>query len=120
MIWRFAALLGVMKNRLKLFQLITMLERKHSFATLDADCRQILDFIGRRQIENLPNDAGTIIASLEISRPTVYRKLSNLKDRQFIREIWLEQRLNYELDARAIVFLGELSTELRAFFSARE
>ena len=109
-----------MKNRLKLFHLITMLERKHSFASLDADCRQILDFIGRRQIENLPNDAVTIIDSLDISRPTVYRKLSALKDKQFIKEVWLEQKLNYQLDNRAINFIGDLSKELRAHFSAGE
>lgn len=100
-----------MEEWVKFFALITVVERNHSVDILDADCRRIIDFIGRSQVANLPNDAATILENIVIARPSLYRKLTLLKDKRFIKEKWQNQKLNYELDNAATDFLAELSRE---------
>lgn len=108
-----------MENRVKFFTLISMIERKHSYASLDRDTREIFNFIASRQVAGLPNDAAAIIEGLNIPRPTVYRKLTILKNKNFIREKWVEQKMNYELEAPALTFLAELLREARTHLTDR-
>lgn len=108
-----------MENRVKLFSLMTQIERDHEFILLDGETRIIFEFIAQRQVEQVPNDAASIIAHLSIPRPTIYRKLTLLKERRFIKEKWIDRKMNYELDKLALDFLGDLLVKTRSHLTNR-
>ncbi|MEN9757762.1 MAG: hypothetical protein RL755_1949, partial [Pseudomonadota bacterium] len=70
----------------KLYELISIVARRHGLTNLDPSERHILDVIVERDSRGLRTTARDIVTETELSRALVYRKLAELKALNWISE----------------------------------
>lgn len=86
----------VMVEARKLYELISIVARRHGLTGLDPSSRHILDVIIERDTRGLRSTARDIIAETDLSRALVYRKLNDLKSLNWISEEWVDFKLCYK------------------------
>jgi len=69
-----------LKELLKLFTLLTTIEREYGIASLEKGERELLDIIVAAAEKNQEISAETIVALNVASRATTYRRISSLKE----------------------------------------
>jgi len=84
-----------MVEKRKLYELISMIARRHGLSGLDPSSRLVLDCIIERESGNVPTTARDLIEETQISRALVYRKLNDLKAQGWIKEHWVDFKLCY-------------------------
>ena len=79
----------------KLFELISIIARRHGLSELDPPSRRLLDCIIERETKTQLTTARDLIEETQLSRALVYRKLSDLKSCGWITENWVDFKLCY-------------------------
>jgi hypothetical protein len=98
-----------MIRNIKIFHLLSVLERKHGIFELDPACRAILEIMTLREVEGLETCAEDFISGSQMSRATVYRKIRLLKSNGSLAEAWSNRRLLYSVGDNVKQFCEELS-----------
>ena len=93
---------------LKLLNLLSVIERKHGIAKLDPSSRALLDIIIQRQVGDKITTAEDVIALADVSRASVYRKLSTLKDAGCIDAIIVDNIITYRASPKMNKFVKDL------------
>jgi len=102
-----------MGSGIKLFQLLTALQRQHGMLQLDHAARIVLDIIIERELANQRTTASEIVESCSLSRALVYRKLIQLKSENWISESWHDQKLCYASAQNVSIMVAELDKRLK-------
>ena len=84
-----------MVEQRKLYELISVIARRHGLSVLDPSSRLILDYIIERESRKISTTARDLIEETKISRALVYRKLNDLKAQGWIKEHWVDFKLCY-------------------------
>ena len=92
----------------RLFQMISVIERRHGLTSLDASSRTLLDLIVSRELNGDRTTARDLIDVSGLARAIVYRKLNVLKQKNWIQEYWEDYKLCYKTSAVLENFSGSL------------
>ena len=79
----------------KLFELISIIARRHGLSGLDPSSRLMLDCIIERETNHQLTTARDLIEQTQLTRALVYRKLNDLKHCGWIKENWVDFKLCY-------------------------
>ena len=99
-----------MFEQIRLFHLLSVIERKHRIFELDSSCRALLDIVIQRELSGRTTVAEDLMAGSDMSRATVYRKIHSLKQNGALVEMWLDQKLTYGVGANVRDFCSEINT----------
>lgn len=88
-----------MPDARRLFQMISVIERRHGLTSLDTSSRTLLDIIVTRELNCERSTASDLIEVSGLARALVYRKLNVLKDQNWIQEYWEDYKLCYKTSA---------------------
>jgi len=88
----------ILLELLKLFTLLTTIEREYGIASLEKGEREVLDIIVAAAGKNEEISAETIVALNIASRATTYRRIRSLKHMGLIE--------THELEGRSLLRLG--------------
>jgi len=84
-----------MLDAIRLYQVISIIERRHGLTALDIPSRTLLDLIVTRELNGDRTTARDLIDVSGMARAVVYRKLITLKKAQWIKEDWQDYKLCY-------------------------
>lgn len=93
----------------RLFQMISVIERRHGLTSLDTSSRALLDIIVSRELNGDRTTARDLIEASGFAHAIVYRKLNLLKQKNWIQEYWEDYKLCYKTSA----VLEDLSGSLK-------
>ena len=96
----------------KLYELISIVARQHGLTKLDPSARLVLDMIVEREAKGLRTAARDLIESTDLSRALVYRKLNDLKVKNWISEEWVEFKLCYKIGPQSDACFAALKAAL--------
>lgn len=84
-----------MQDGRRLYQMLSIIERKHGLTALDTSSRTLLDLIVTRELNGERTTARDLIEVSGMARAVVYRKLNTLKQSNWIKEHWQDYKLCY-------------------------
>lgn len=96
----------------RLYQMVSIIERKHGLTALDGSARVLLDLIVERELSGETTTARDLINISGLARAVVYRKLIVLKQGDWIKEYWHDYKLCYLTSSRLENLVGSLKTGL--------
>ena len=99
-----------MLDKIKIFHLLSILERKHRLFDLDSGCRSLLDVVVQRELKGERTVSDDLIQVSDMSRATVYRKIHFLKENGALVEQWYDQKLTYIVGTNVKEFCEEIAT----------
>lgn len=92
----------------RLYQMLSIIERKHGLTSLDTSSRTLLDLIVSRELKGERSTARDLIEASGMARAVVYRKLNTLKEGQWIEESWQDYKLCYATSSGLAGLAGSL------------
>ena len=102
--------LKFMFEKIKIFHLLSIIERKHRIFDLDSGCRSLLDVVIQRELRGEKTVSEDLIQSSDMSRATVYRKIHFLKENGALVEVWSDHKLTYVVGANVKNFCEDIIT----------
>ena len=99
-----------MFEKIKIFHLLSIIERKHRIFDLDSGCRSLLDVVIQRELRGEKTVSEDLIQSSDMSRATVYRKIHFLKENGALVEVWSDHKLTYVVGANVKNFCEDIIT----------
>ena len=97
-----------MQDGRRLYQMLSVIERKHGLTALDTSSRALLDLIVSRELNGERSTARDLIEASGMARAVVYRKLNTLKDGHWIEEHWRDYKLCYSTSSGLDKLVGSL------------
>jgi hypothetical protein len=98
----------IVQNDRRLYQMLSIIERKHGLTALDCSARALLDLIVSRELKGYRTTARDLIEVSGKARAVVYRKLNSLKQGQWIQEHWHDFKLCYTTSSELESLIGSL------------
>lgn len=97
-----------MQEGRRLYQMLSIIERKHGLTALDTSSRTLLDLIVSRELNGERSTARDLIEASGMARAVVYRKLNALKKDHWIEEHWHDFKLCYVSSSGLDQLVGSL------------
>lgn len=97
----------------KLYELISIVARRHGLTNLDPAARLLLDTIIERDSRGLRSTARDLIDATALSRALVYRKLKELKLQDWIGEEWVDFKLCYIIGPKSEMYFTALEAAIK-------
>ena len=102
-----------MQDGRRLYQMLSIIERKHGLTSLDISSRALLDIIVARELNGVQTTARDLIEESQMARAVVYRKLTTLKQGNWIEEQWSDFKMYYKISSGLDQLAGSLKAQLR-------
>ena len=103
-----------MRHPIRLYHLLSIVERKHGLFELDPPCRSLLDIVTQREIAGIETTAEDLVGGSDLSRATVYRKIKLLKTNGSLVESWSGRNLIYHIGENIKAFCDEIRASIVA------
>ena len=104
----------LMRHPIRLYHLLSIVERKHGLFELDPPCRSLLDIVTQREIAGIETTAEDLVGGSDLSRATVYRKIKLLKTNGSLVESWSGRNLIYHIGENIKAFCDEIRASIVA------
>ena len=102
-----------MQKHLRIFHLLSVMERKYNLFGLDAKSREILHIVAEKQIAGLPTTTDDIAKETVTSRASVYRKISNLTNDGNLDQIYKDYQIHYHVSDNIIKYINDLRINIK-------